>query len=115
MSRLVSQILAWDPRPVHVSLFGSAARGDGDVRSDIDLLVVRPDEIPTEHPAWQEQRDQLAVRIRRWTGNHSGIAEVTKKELKALARRRAPIVASLRSDALTVFGVALNDLLRASR
>src|SRR4051794_35182337 len=77
MGRLITQILVWDPRPVHVSLFGSAARGDGDVQSDIDLLVVRSDDISPEHPTWQEQRDQLAVRVRRWTGNHAGIAEVT--------------------------------------
>jgi hypothetical protein len=114
-SRLSTEISGWHPRPVHVSLFGSAARGGGDIHSDIDLLVIRPENIPAEDPAWEEQRDRLGVRIRRWTGNHAGVAEVTEKELIALVRRRAPIVAELRSDAITLFGGPLSGLLGASR
>ena len=30
----------WNPKPVYGCVFGSAARGDGDARSDIDLLLV---------------------------------------------------------------------------
>jgi hypothetical protein len=31
----------WNPKPTYGCVFGSAARGDGDVRSDIDLLLIR--------------------------------------------------------------------------
>lgn len=34
--------------PLHVYLFGSSARGDMHPRSDIDLLVVVPDDAPAE-------------------------------------------------------------------
>ena len=37
---LRDRIAAWPIAPVHASLFGSAARRDGDERSDIDVLVV---------------------------------------------------------------------------
>src|SRR6266508_2965124 len=40
--RLRAEIAEWKIAPAHVSIFGSAARGDGDTRSDIDLFVVRP-------------------------------------------------------------------------
>jgi Nucleotidyltransferase domain len=39
--RFRSTLGSWNPKPVYSCVFGSAARGDGDVHSDIDLLVVR--------------------------------------------------------------------------
>jgi predicted nucleotidyltransferase len=39
--RFRSALGAWDPKPVYGCVFGSAARGDGDADSDIDLLLVR--------------------------------------------------------------------------
>src|SRR5881392_961031 len=38
--RIRTQIADWELRPIHVSLFGSLARGEGNVDSDVDLLVV---------------------------------------------------------------------------
>src|SRR5438445_698229 len=40
--RLRDEIGRWEIAPVHVSIFGSAARGDGDTGSDIDIFIVRP-------------------------------------------------------------------------
>jgi hypothetical protein len=40
--RLRRAIGEWQVPPMHASMFGSAARGEGDASSDIDLLVVRP-------------------------------------------------------------------------
>ena len=45
LRRMREAIAGWDVQPVHVALFGSAARGDGDVEADIDVLIVRPAEI----------------------------------------------------------------------
>ncbi len=48
--RLRSELAGWAEKPVHATVFGSAARGDGGPASDIDLLLVhRPfpgDETP---------------------------------------------------------------------
>ena len=44
--RLRDEIAGWKIAPVHLSVFGSAARGDGDTRSDIDIFVVRPRDVP---------------------------------------------------------------------
>jgi hypothetical protein len=32
----------WKPKPLYACVFGSAARGDGDADSDVDLLLVHP-------------------------------------------------------------------------
>jgi len=45
LARLVKQIVA-KVDPIAVYLFGSRARGDADVDSDYDLLIVVPDDFP---------------------------------------------------------------------
>ena len=47
--RLREALGNWDPKPLYSCVFGSAARDDGDVDSDIDLLVVHP-KFPGERP-----------------------------------------------------------------
>lgn len=53
--RLRAEIKTWEIPPRHASIFGSAARGDGDTRSDIDIFVVRPADVPEDDPGWREQ------------------------------------------------------------
>lgn len=40
--RLRAELSGWDVAPLYAAVFGSAARGDGDACSDIDLLLVHP-------------------------------------------------------------------------
>lgn len=40
--RMRDEIGKWRPQPLYACVFGSAARGDGDVDSDVDLLLVHP-------------------------------------------------------------------------
>ena len=70
--------------PVHASVFGSAARGDGDAASDIDVFVVRPATVAEDDATWRGQLDSLADDITRWTGNHAGISEVGPDDPGAL-------------------------------
>jgi uncharacterized protein len=46
--REITQRLVEFYHPVRIYLFGSAARGDFDEHSDLDFLVVVPDDIPEE-------------------------------------------------------------------
>lgn len=41
LRRFRAELESWEPHSVEAWLFGSAARGDGDADSDIDLLLVR--------------------------------------------------------------------------
>ena len=93
-------ISVWEPAPVHASLFGSAARGDGDTSSDIDLLIVRPADLDPEDAPWRDQLDELADSVRRWTGNNAGIAEVSEEELPGLRKDRPPVVEEVSEDAV---------------
>ncbi len=116
IERIRGEIEAWSSRPVHVSVFGSAARADGHVESDIDLLIVRPENLAEDDPQWREQLHRLAERIERWSGNHASLHEVTPKGLKAALRRGEPVIASLRDDASIVLaGPELAALLTQRR
>jgi predicted nucleotidyltransferase len=114
LDRLRGTLAAWKVAPAHASLFGSAARGDGDVDSDIDLFVVRPARVSAEDPAWREQLEALERDVRRWTGNHAGISEVGEDELARLAAERPPVVAELERDAVTLAGDDPRRLLTAA-
>jgi hypothetical protein len=110
--RLGDEVFAfWRPQPLHVSVFGSAARGDGDPDSDIDIFLVRPGSIDEDDGKWQGQVEALAHNVFRWTGNHAGIAEVSEDDLERLRRDRPAIVASLRADAVDIAGKPLRALL----
>lgn len=110
--RLRDAIGAWAVPAVHASLFGSAARGDGDASSDIDLLIVRPADVDPDDAGWRSQIDGLADLVRRWTGNHAGIAEIPEGELPRLRKDRPPVVEEVREDAVDLAGESTRKLLK---
>jgi predicted nucleotidyltransferase len=62
-SRMAEHIAHWPSKPVLARVFGSAARGDGDETSDIDVLLVRPattEEIQMERSSNHSLTDLLA-------------------------------------------------------
>lgn len=115
LDRLRETIRGWELQPHHASLFGSVARRDGDVDSDIDLFIVRPNKLSDEDRRWRDQIDELAASVQRWTGNRAGIAEVAKEEIDRLSQDEAPIVNQLRSDAIVLTGMDITALFGTPR
>lgn len=106
------EIRSWGVRPVHASLFGSAARGDGHTRSDLDLLVVRPDGHNADDEAWEEQLFEGGERIRAATGNRAAWFVTTPADLRRAVEAGEPIVGEWRRDAVHLTGRRLQALLR---
>jgi predicted nucleotidyltransferase len=113
--RLRDEIASWTIAPVHLSIFGSAARGDGNTASDIDIFVVRPRDISHDDPHWREQLDSLSDRVLAWTGNHAGLSEVSETDVRRLRRERPPVVDELSREAITVAGPKPAELLGGRR
>ncbi len=113
--RMRAEIGEWPIAATHVSMFGSAARGDGDTSSDIDIFVVRPADVPEDDPGWREQLDRLSDRIHVWTGNHAALSEVSTADVRRLRRERPPVVEELRRDAITLAGPTPADLLGTTK
>lgn len=110
--RLREAITAWQAQPVHASMFGSAARGDGDTSSDIDLLIVRPKVTDEDDLTWRTQLSKLAEDVYAWTGNRAATIELGEEELDQLRRSQSSILTNLRSDAISLAGTPADRLLR---
>ena len=110
-SRLRASMDEWEIAPAHASVFGSAARADGDTESDIDVFVVRPLKVDASDPGWREQLDRLAADVVRWTGNHLAVSEVGEHELTRLRREHPPVLDAFGTDAITLVGPAPGKLL----
>jgi hypothetical protein len=100
----------WHTPPVHASLFGSAARGDGAEDSDIDIFLVRPGEILKHEENWERQIDTLRTGIEAWTGNQASVIEFTDARVAEMPDDAlAPIIA----DGILLAGTRLVDLVSA--
>jgi predicted nucleotidyltransferase len=110
---LREEVAAWERRPVHVSLFGSAARGDGGPGSDLDLLVVRPSgSRASDDDAWDTQLFDGGERIVAATGNEASWFVVTPDDLERAVRADEPVVNEWRRDGIHLAGQRLGTLLR---
>jgi len=115
LARLQQALDAWAVRPVHGALFGSAARGQMRLDSDIDIFLVRPDD-DADDEAWEAQGGELAAAVTRWTGNDTRILNMTEAEVRAGAASGDPVLRSIVEDGLTVAGRSswLRALLRSA-
>lgn len=97
-NRIRDAVDEWPIPPTLVGLFGSAAGRDGDVNSDIDVLVVSDD------PDLDDRVDELAERIRRWTGNRAQVIGRTPTEIARLRRAKEPILTGWTRDLIVIVG-----------
>jgi predicted nucleotidyltransferase len=129
--RFREHLKKWKVRPVHAVVFGSAARGDGGVDSDIDLLLVHPP-FPGEKPTrrldattvkrlgeaaasfarapsemdalakWEEQVAGLREKVFAWTGNHLQIVDLSYYDWQRPPSSFEPLLASVRAEGIEV-------------
>jgi predicted nucleotidyltransferase len=111
IARLAKTISAWAIQPLHASLFGSTARGDGDAHSDIDLLLVRPDGLSQDDEnALEEQVSEMRRAVIRWTGNNCQTFQVDRTRLLEHVTARDPLVDAWVRDGVELAGMPLADL-----
>jgi hypothetical protein len=110
--RLSRSIMGWPLSPVYACLFGSAARGDGGARSDIDLFIVRPSEVGAANEAWWNQVGRLMGDIARWTGNNASVSEVGLEELQGPGAEEIgrTFAKHVRSEGINLFGSIPTEL-----
>ncbi len=115
LERLRHAFSIWSIPPVHASLFGSAARGDGDLDSDIDIFVVRPAGVDAEDATWSAQLQDAGDAVLAWTGNHAGIIDFGDEDVEQLRDQNPPVLQELRRDAIDLAGMPLGELLGRTR
>ena len=107
VERLTTELVGWS-NLAGGWLFGSAARGDGGLDSDIDLLLVA-EHAPDED--WESACARLTTRVRAWTGNPTQLVEHTRRSFTALVQRRNPLISALRAHGIPLTP-ASSELLR---
>jgi len=130
--RFAREVERWTVRPLYASVFGSAARHDGDNDSDIDLLVVRPSTISEINEAqrnksiwsalgmwvevistrviseaqikkWESNVDNLHDLVRRWTGNPLQVVSITAIEWSENRRAQSAIYRNIAQDEIRLY------------
>lgn len=109
--RIAKDVNAWNWPPLSVILFGSAARRQDTLGSDIDLLVVRPTTVSFDDQRWAMNVANLSERVSRWCGSSCEVLEYSPDELAELMRNDDPLIASLIRDGITLAGADLDTLL----
>jgi predicted nucleotidyltransferase len=127
--RFRDELESWRLRPLYACVFGSAARGDGDEASDIDLLLVHPP-FPGEKkparlspsvraqltealggvlrssseqepvPLWESQIDRLRDLAERWSGNSLQVVDLSFAEWRSPPVQHRALLSDVRSDGL---------------
>jgi hypothetical protein len=111
LKRIEDRLESWRPPPVYAAVFGSAARGSMTADSDLDLLLVQPDD--ADDALWETQVNDLTTEVTGWTGNDTQPLEFTVSELAARGRDE-PVLRAVLDHGLTVAGTRswLNKQLR---
>ncbi|MET9316960.1 nucleotidyltransferase domain-containing protein [Kribbella sp. NPDC003505] len=104
LDRIRAEAEAWEIPAKAIWLFGSTARGQGDAGSDVDLLIVRPDDVDASDPVWLRQVDTLSAHASLWSGNSCEVVEYSGQEVRDLISRKERIVNELRRDAVPITG-----------
>jgi predicted transcriptional regulator len=99
--KLEDLLKLWPTQPVYAAVFGSAARGQMTQSSDIDLLLVRPQ--GGMDAEWDDQLNELATTVTRWTGNDTRVLEYTENEIAAIGPDE-PVLDAVWREGLTVAG-----------
>ncbi len=108
LSRVRAELAAWAPAAVYAALFGSSARGDERVDSDIDVFLLRPAGVGSDDDGWRAQVARLEADMTRWTGNDARVLEFGVDDL---ARHRRAASRSV-TDPGVVDDSVVDDVLR---
>lgn len=96
--------------PVSVIVFGSIARGDADRQSDLDVIVVRPNDVDDDDDVWATAIEQWRSAAQAITGNTIEVLEVTQDEARTKLSGNAQLWRDVARDGTVVYGLTMNEL-----
>ena len=96
--------------PVSVIVFGSIARGDADRQSDLDVIVVRPNDVDDDDDVWATAIEQWRSAAQAITGNTIDVLEVTQDEARTKLSGNAQLWRDVARDGTVVYGLTMNEL-----
>jgi len=98
---------------VTAALFGSAARGDDTPGSDLDILLVTPDDFPASEI--DELRQEIETRVETLLGRPAQVLDFDRNQLAHMVETHDPLIDALERDADTIVGTDVRALVEAAR
>ncbi|HYN34230.1 MAG TPA: nucleotidyltransferase domain-containing protein [Ilumatobacteraceae bacterium] len=111
LSRIGAAAGSLAPSAVSIIVFGSFARGEADEQSDVDAIVVRPDEVSEDDDAWASAVERWRNEARAITGNRVAVLEVSYAEVRTRLASDTTLWRAIVRDGIAVHGHALDELL----
>ena len=99
------------PRPpVSVIVFGSFARREADRTSDIDVVIVRPDEVDPDDEAWTAGIDRWRESAAATTGNDIEVIDIGLTAAVGKLSDGGQLWEDIARDGVSIFGTSLQEL-----
>ena len=102
--RITATVTHWRIQPIFLALFGSVLTPEMRPDSDVDIAIIRPDDVPVDDPNWVDQCIHLAERGQEWTGNDVRFFELSATEASNAAEHGERVVADIRERGLALVG-----------
>ncbi len=96
--------------PASVIIFGSFARREAGRESDIDAVIVRPDDIDDDDDTWASGIEQWRSTVQSITGNPVEVIEITQGEVVEKLSGEAQLWSDIIRDGVVVHGATLDEL-----
>lgn len=110
LAQLGAEAAALGVPPVSIIVFGSFARGEAGGQSDVDVIVVRPDDVLEDDEMWASSLERWRRSASAITGNPVEILEVGLSEVRSKLSSRAQLWSDVRRDGVAVHGVEIDEL-----
>ena len=97
--------------PISIIVFGSFSRGEADDQSDVDVIVVRPDDVAEDDDVWATGVERWRNEARAITGNRVEVLEVSRDEIRSKLSSEAALWRDVVRDGIAVHGLTIDELL----
>jgi predicted nucleotidyltransferase len=109
LEQLGTLVADMDAQPVSAVAFGSFARGTADEVSDVDILLVYPEQ-RADDDVWAGSVEEFRTAARRVTGNRIQILEVDERDVARRLRKRSSVWQDIVRDGVLLGGKSIEDL-----
>ena len=110
LSRIGAAASAFPVSPVSIIVFGSFSTGEADERSDVDVIVVRPDDVAEDDDVWATAVERWRNEARAITGNRVEVLEVSCDEVQSRLTSEAALWRDVVRDGIAVHGLTIDRL-----
>lgn len=104
LKKMTKAITHWEIKPIFAAVFGSAARGEMRLDSDIDIFIVRPDKVGADDELWVSLHTELSDSVTKWTGNDARVFELSEGEVARGLVAKEQVLSDIREQGLRLLG-----------